>query len=238
MIPKTIHQFNIENSDQSTERINRIRDQHKKAWSHMLWKLEDVKKLYPYALDNFKNKFEFFLEKGMYKKAEDIAKFLILKVHGGVYIDDGFILLKGKSIDSIPFKDNNLVLFNSIYRRKDLYRLQETIIASEPNHPFIIHLLDYIGQKNYLPRCPFDGKILDVYSAGYITNHYLLYNRLYNNLPPQEKTFSRINANHLSMLEKEMIFDPKYVCRINQSMILKHNIVSKRCGDTAEIVQK
>ena len=228
MIPRIIHQFNIENSDESKIKIDKIRNENKKFWRHNLWKLEEVKTLYPYAKENFKQKFEFFLENKMYKKAEDIAKFLILKVHGGLYIDEGFALLKGKKINDIPFEDNDLALFNGIHRRDDSYRFQETIIGSSENHRFINHLLDYIGQTEYMPRCPFDGKVLDIYSAGYITNHYLLYNRLCNNLPVHGHSVARILGKNIKLLDKEYVFAPKYFFHLNKSMILKHNTISKR----------
>jgi len=228
MIPKIIHQFNIENSNESKERIDRIRRKHKNDWSHRLWKLKDVKNLYPHAPDKFKDKFEFFLKKGMHKNAEDIAKFLILKVDGGFYIDEGFVLVGGKNLNEIPFKDGNLVLFNSMYRRDEKYRFQETIIGAAPNHPFMTHLLDYIDHKDYLPRCPFDGKILEIYSSGYITTHYLLYNQIYNNSRIHTGYVSRVLAKDLKSSENEIIINPNCFFVPNQSMVLKHNIQSKQ----------
>jgi hypothetical protein len=226
MIPKIIHQFKREDAE-SSRRIREIKDRNRN-WKHIVWTVEDVRKLYsclPPGHEDVSPKIEKFIENKMWQTFEEVAKFLILFSYGGIFIDDGYEFSKGKKLRDIPFKDNDLVLFNSILRDQKKWRINETVMACSKNHRFMLHLLSYIGQENYLPKSPWDGKVLEVYTSSYITTQYALYMSLWNQTPLLKSAISHIsNIDELKPMNKEVVLSPYYTFVQSPSLVMRHNV--------------
>lgn len=230
MIPKIIHQFYREDSD-SVKRMRTIKN-HNKGWIHKSWSLDQVKKLsdnLPPGYKDFSQKFEKFIQNEMWELAEEVARFLILYSEGGFFIDSGFRLVEGKKLRDIPFGDNELVLFNGLIRSPNTWRIQNNVLACSKGHKFMLHLMAYVGNMDYLPICPWSGKVLEVYSSTYITTQYSVYMSLWNGTAPIKNSISHImNTDKIKMLEKEVVLNPHFTFLINPSMVIKHNAISQQ----------
>lgn len=235
MIPKIIHQFYREDP-KSSRRIREVKDRNRN-WKHVVWTVEDVRKLYsclPPSYEDASPKFEKFIENKMWQTFEEVARFLILFSEGGIFIDNGYEFSKGKKLEDIPFQDNNLVLFNSLLRSKKKWRINETVMACSKNHRFMLHLLSYIGQEAYLPKSPWDGKVLEVYSSSYITTQYALYMSLWNQTPLVKNAISHINnVDELKPMDKEVVLSPYYTFVQSPSMVMIHNAFCNKIGSSS-----
>jgi hypothetical protein len=220
MIPKIIHQFKWENRDSKFNVLN-IKNSNPK-WKHKIWTLESVEKVSEKAPENFKAKFDYFVNRGMYLHAQDIAKFWILFYDGGIYIDNGYRFKSKKSLKNIPFGDSDLVLFNSSVK-KNVCRLDESLMACAKNERFFMHLIDYIGHPTYFPKSVWDGSLLEVYAASYITTHYDLFTRLYSNQPIIKESVPFIKDLDKKIIPKNhKILDPSVAFLKNPELVFRH----------------
>jgi hypothetical protein len=220
MIPKIIHQFKWENRDVKSNVLN-IKDSNPK-WKHKVWTLESVRKIYNKAPENFKVKFDYFVDHGMFLHAEDIAKFWILFFDGGIYIDNGYRFKPKKSLKNISFENTDVVLFNSTIK-KNVWRFDESLMACSKNDRFFMHLIDYIGRPEYFPKSQWDGSPLEVYASSYITTHYDLFTRLYNNEPIIKESIVFINDVDKKIVPKNhKILDSNIAFFKNPELVFRH----------------
>jgi len=220
MIPKIIHQFRWEDS-KTKENVLSVKRTNG-GWKHKVWTLEDVKKSYGRAPEHFKSKFDYFFENNMTLHAQDISKFWILFSEGGIYMDNGYRFKAGKSLTDLKIVNSDLALFNCSIKPNS-WRFDESVMAGAPNEKFFMHLMDYIGHPRFLPKSEWDGSILEVYASSYITTHYDLYTRLYNNEELIENSVSVISNTDKKVIPKNhKILNPHVAFLKNPELVFRH----------------
>ncbi|AYV85696.1 MAG: glycosyl transferase [Satyrvirus sp.] len=152
MIPKIIHQMwldkKISNNDYSPEKykpfINSFRE-HNPEFIFEFWNMDRAKDLfekYP-EIDKYKN---IWYNLPHHIQKCDMARFLIIYLFGGIYIDLDFVCFKNLS----PLLDRELLLVYEPVEHSEIYkdpierRLYNGFIGSVPKHKFWLDWLDFI----------------------------------------------------------------------------------------------
>jgi mannosyltransferase OCH1-like enzyme len=209
IIPKIIHQIWF----QGYENINsKYYDSHltvfngakNNNWEYMFWdekKILELLKNYP----TYKNIYDYF---DMMIQKIDIAKYVILYHHGGVYIDMDMVWIK-------DFTDllQNRTLIVSKLMTVPFY--SNGILLSKPQHDFWNYYIDEID-KNKEKKWYYNNHLYVQNSTGPI-----LFTKVVNN-------YNSKNNNNITILDY-VYFEPcksTYLCNLSQDARLKDNFAN------------
>jgi mannosyltransferase OCH1-like enzyme len=136
MIPKIIHQTSRSLTPEEVRMGCRIR-LLLPDWEYRIWSDEDNDKLvadrFPQYLSSFRS-----IKRGVVKA--DIARYMYLSVYGGLYLDTDYKIIR--AIDD-EILSHSCVL--PISRDSEsLFRLGNSVMCSEPGHPFWTDLIEHI----------------------------------------------------------------------------------------------
>ncbi|XWV24975.1 glycosyl transferase [Tupanvirus deep ocean] len=184
MIPKIIHQIWLQGYNNIPSELNEFHDKCKKVnsdFEHMFWDNDRIKKLleeefgekYVAAFDYFK----------IFAQKADFARYAILYVYGGIYLDMDTMCKKNLN-DFLNYRLFTTIAGDSFY---ELYkRYHNAVIGAVPRHPLFLIMF-----KNIFDRMEYANNV--TYSTG---------TRLfYDSIQEYLKTFE----NDIT------IIDPKYL---------------------------
>lgn len=165
-IPKIIHTIWIdigrgnEVLPKYEQNIRKLKQLHS-GWSFKNWTEQEIIELIQFKHPYFLNT---FLSYDVAIKKHDSARFIILDIFGGIYIDHDFIALK--NLEPL-LKFYELVLGNEEH---DRYSPSNAFIGSVPNHPFLKRMIremnnSEIAQKFVLEAtgCEIMKRVLSAY---------------------------------------------------------------------------
>jgi len=136
MIPRIIHQIWLGPKREPKEWMQTWRDKNP-TFDIQVWHIEDLLPLKNQKL------FDYFMAKGLYCGAADVARIEILEDIGGIYVDADLECLR--SIEEAPFLEDS---FFAVYDHETPGhpgRINNAIIGAEPGHPV---LREYIKQMS------------------------------------------------------------------------------------------
>ena len=175
MIPRTIHQ-----TSRSADIPAQWREYQARAialhpgWEYRHWtddsNLELVRRSAPHLLPLYLS-----LSKGIMKV--DLIRYVYMSVYGGLYLDLDYELVK-------PFDllDKALVVPRENDDEREPY-LGNSILASEPRHPFWNDVLDELARGVHaLGREPIEDEVAGISGPGLVTRTYLLHRSRYPEL--------------------------------------------------------
>jgi inositol phosphorylceramide mannosyltransferase catalytic subunit len=195
-IPKIIHQIWLQGKNQIPNKyipyINTIHQYHpKQTWQYILW--DDI--MIIQLLRQNKVWIDTYYKLTYLHQKVDYARYIILFIYGGIYIDMDVIMIK--PLDSLLYKlqDYDLVvskinmnLFDNIINCGRNICINNGIIMAKPGALILAQIIDYINQH---PNC-----------SGFIK-----FNCINNTTGP--KVFTRIILDHLN--NKIKILDSEYL---------------------------
>lgn len=145
MIPKIIHQIWIQGYDEIPENLKAYHNNCKvinHQFKHIFWDEDKIRDL---LLEHFGEEYwELYQKYQVYAQKSDFARYAILCVHGGIYVDMDMICRKSLE----PLLEHNFFctseIFYYVYKR-----YLNGVIGAIPNHPVFKFIFDYIFQRQY-----------------------------------------------------------------------------------------
>ena len=169
MINKLIHQIWIQGINNIPDKykpyINSWKSKKNECYTYKLWDDISIREL----ITNFNCElikiYDYFK---LYQQKSDLARYLILYLYGGFYIDID-IEAGDKSLDTLINK-NNIVVSNYGY-----YFVSQSFIGCVPKHDFFKKLLNYIINSSYTRKYYeiFDTMYVERISGGRLFSTYL-----------------------------------------------------------------
>jgi mannosyltransferase OCH1-like enzyme len=152
MIPKILHRMwldktilNNEHAPKKYDRFIKSFDEHNPDFRVMFWNMDKVKKLFDQNSEIAKYKETWYNLPHHIQKC-DMARFIILYLYGGLYVDLDFMCFKNLT----PLLNRDLLLVLEPPEHSEIWmdpiqaRLYNGFIGSVPKHPFWLDWLDFI----------------------------------------------------------------------------------------------
>lgn len=157
-IPRVIHQIWIGPKVPPVKWMETWAEKNPKM-GHRIWRESDID---AFKLKN-RDKYDYYMKRGIYDGAADVARVEILEKFGGVYIDADAVCLA--PIDGAFFMNSDF--FAGIEYDN---RIANAIIGCTPNHPIITIYRDMIQKATVLePACyTIGGTMLTLAVGGYL----------------------------------------------------------------------
>ncbi len=152
MIPKILHRMWLDKTITNNEHVPQKYDRFIKSFSDhnpeltvMFWNMDKVKKLFDYNPEIAKYK-ETWINLPHHIQKCDMARFIIMYLYGGIYVDLDFMCYKNLS----PLLNRDLLLVFEPVEHSEIWhdpieaRLYNGFIGSVPKHQFWLDWLDFI----------------------------------------------------------------------------------------------
>ena len=153
MIPRIIHQIWLGPKKEPKEWMQAWKDKNP-SFDVQVWHLEDLLPLRNQKL------FDYFMDKGLYCGAADVARIEILEDLGGIYVDADLECLR--SIEEAPFLEDAFFVVYDHETPGYPGRINNAIIGSMPGHPVLQEYITRMGEAQVFdpPWKTIGGKML------------------------------------------------------------------------------
>lgn len=188
-IPKIIHQIWIGPKSEPTRFTKSWK--HIKGWKHMLW---DEKAINTLTMKNRKL-FDYYMNKGIWYGAADVARLEILEQYGGVYIDADTKLLRKWGTQ--PFLKTGFFAVRANTAPQKHYRVANGVMGSVKGHPIISEYISRMGKAKVVEPCwsTIGGTMLTEIIEGHLDDQDVMILEPYTFYPYNSRGYRSPNAN-------------------------------------------